>query len=439
MIIGSGAREHAISVAYEKSKRVDKIVVAPGNDFISFRRNKDVICDNQCSLSDIDSILKMAYRHKPDFIDVAQDRAISIGAVNRLTAEGFFVFGPSKDASRIEWDKEWSRQFMEKNGIPHPCYKSFVSREPAISYAIKRIGQAKLANSVYIKASGLCEGKGALKSETIKEVVENIDNMQNFGIAGSTFVVEDGLNGEEFSYYAICNGLNFKTFQSAQDNKTIYSSDRGKQTGGMGANSPCLITSGLEREIENKFISPALKGLVENGTPFTGILYLGGIVCSDGIYCIEYNARWGDPECQVILPFIENDYFDIVSHLSIPPSTKKEIPEIKSSNGVRLCVVGSALGYPESYSDASHKRIYGLEELIEAGDVYVFGAGIKEEYGHFYTYGGRLFNIVAEGKNILEAKEKAYNAMSRINIEGNNLHYRIDIGWRDVQRMFTKQ
>ncbi len=429
LIIGSGGREHAISCAYEKSQKVKKIIVAPGNDFISFKRRKDVTCDNNCSQKDPESILKIAKKYAPDLIEVAQDDALAAGTVNLLQKEGFQVFGPTQESSRIEWDKKWSREFMQRHDIPSPKFKYFKSEERALGY-VEGLYQDK-NKIVYVKAAGLCEGKGALKATNLNDALKAVKQMKNFGPAGNVFLIEEALKGEEFSYYIISDGKNYQVFKSAQDNKTVFNFDLGPQTGGMGAISPAKITEPITNKIEEEQIKKAIDGMNQEGIPYKGILYLGGIVNENKIMNIEYNARWGDPECQAILPSLETDYVDIVL-ATINGNVNSVL--IRQDNKIRMCVIGVSKGYPVDYSKSKGKRIYGLEEAMEENGIQVFGAGVKMENEKFYTNGGRLFSIVAEGDTLLEAKEKAYGVIAKITIEGNNLEYRTDIGWRDIER-----
>jgi phosphoribosylamine---glycine ligase len=202
----------------------------------------------------------------------------------------------------------------------------------------------------------------------------------------------------------------------------------------MGAVSPAKVTDGISRQIDEYLISRAINGMAAEKIAYTGILYLGGIVVDGRPMNIEYNARWGDPECQVVLPSVETDYPDLI--VACIEGRLKDI-EIRQDNKTRVCVVGASRGYPDDYSSALGKRIYGLDDAMKLEGVTVLGAGIEIHDGKFYTAGGRLFNLVAEGNDILDAKSRAYAAMARINIEGNNLHYRTDIGWRDVERFLA--
>lgn len=435
MIVGSGAREHALSHAYEESPQVGRIIVSPGNDFIAFRREKEVLIDKNCSLKDPASILALAQKYKPDIVDVAQDDALALGTVDLLRENWFLAFGPTKDSARIEWDKKWSRQFMQRHDIPHPTFKYFTSPQEATMFA-EHLYTRNPTTLLYTKATGLCAGKGALKSESLEQAIENIQKMKSFGSAGEVFLIEQGLVGEEFSSYAISDGEHYHIFKSAQDNKTVSDNDQGDQTGGMGAVSPAMVTAPYAEMIENELIAKAIKGMAAEGNPYRGILYLGGIMTEAGPMNIEYNSRWGDPECQAVLPSLQTDYVRMVKECLGVAGWKGDLRMIETSQDskTRVCVVGASRGYPGDYSAAKGKEIFGLEEAMKMKDVLVFGAGIKIEDGHFYANGGRLFNIVGEGNNIVEAKGKADEAMKLVNIEGDNLHYRTDIGWRDAER-----
>ncbi len=435
LIVGSGAREHTISQAYEKSSQVDRLIITPGNDFIAYGRQKEVIADKECSLKSPESILRVVKKYKPDLVDVAQDDALAAGAVDLLQESGFQVFGPTRNAARIEWDKRWSREFMQRHQIPSPNFRYFYSESPARDY-VQQLYSEEPTKLLYVKAAGLCAGKGALKSRSLEEANRNVEKMKEFPDgADGVFLIEDGLTGEEFSYYAISDGKNYYIFKSAQDNKTVLNFDEGDQTGGMGAISPAMITESITNEIDEQLISRAISGMVSEGIPFKGILYLGGIVAEGRPMNIEYNARWGDPECQVVLPSLETDYVDVV--MACLEGRLKEV-DIRQDNKTRVCVVGASRGYPNDYSKARGKGIYGLEEAMKMDGIAIFGAGVNVRDGKFYANGGRLFSVVAEGNDILEARQRAYSAIAGINIEGNNLHYRTDVGWRDVERFLKR-
>ena len=425
LIFGAGAREHAISRAYEKSPQVEKIIVAPGDDFISYNREKEVIIDGTCNLRNPRSMRILAEKYKPDLIDVAQDDALASGAVDLLQRCGFAVFGSSRRAAQLEANKAWSRDFMKRHEIPSPDFMVFDSERKAKDYA-EDLFRKNPTKVVYVKASGLCGGKGALKATSMEETFERIKQMKNFGKAGKSFLIEDALEGEEFSYFAISDGENYKILGSARDYKRALDNDKGEQTGGMGAVSPARATEGIEKEIERELVSKAIRGMGKEGVPLKGVLYVGGTEIKKKPFCIEYNVRWGDPECQVVLPGLQNDYVDVVK-----ASIEGKLNEINliHDSKTRVCVVGVARGYPDAnspeYKNSQGKRIFGLEDVMKIPEIEIYGAGIKIEDGKFFVDGGRLFSIVGKGK---DASDKSYDAISRIRIEGDNLHYRRDVG-----------
>jgi len=431
MIVGFGAREYVISTAYERNSGVEKIIVAPGNDFISYKREKLVVSDGDCNLKSPGSIRLLAEKYKPDLIDVAQDDALASGTVDSLLKHGFNVFGPTRKAARIiEAEKRLSKEFMQRHGIPTSDFQVFRGINGVKSKIyLERLFLKNPDKIVYVKASGLCGGKGALKAKGKDETKKRIMQMNDFGKAGEYFIIEDALEGAEFSYFVISDGENYKTLGSAKDYKRSFENDFGEQTGGMGAISPAKITEGIEEEIENELVSKAIDGMRKEKIFYKGILYVGGILVDGKPFCIEYNARWGDPETQVILPGLQNDYIDVVQ--ATIDGRLNEI-DLVHDGLERVCVVGVAKGYPDTksaeYKNSQRKRIFGLEEVMKISGINVYGAGIKLQNGKFFVNGGRLFSVVGKGKNLKEAREKSYDAISRIKIEGNNLHYRKDIG-----------
>ncbi len=432
LIIDGGARGHALSRAYEKSRHVQRIIVAPGNDFIAFRRTKEVIVDRNCNLNDPQSLLKIAQIYNPDLIDVAQDDALASGTVDLLKEHGFKVFGPTREAARIEWDKNWSKEFMKRHDIPTAEFMSFTSEAPAIEYVTSHYRKYP-STVLFIKATGLCAGKGALRATSLDEAISCIKQMKTFGTAGETFLIEEGLFGKEFSSYAISDGTSYKVFHPAQDHKRVNTFDTGDQTGGMGAVSPTCIATPYSSLIEETMIKRTIKGMETEGIPYTGILYIGGIVVNGKPYVIEFNARWGDPECHVVLPSIDTDYFELITAAL---DKRLDNIDLQINSKQRVCVVGALRGYPGESSTYKGSRIFGLVEAMDIPGVHVLGAGMSLKAESFVANGGRLFSIVGEGESITEARQNAYAAISTVHIEGNNLHYRTDIGWNDVEAYY---
>lgn len=427
LIIGSGGREHALATAYAKSEKVDQIIVAPGNDLMPITDTK-ITTDSSAGLLNFDGLLKIAQKEKVDLVDVAQDEVLAAGFVDRFQKEGFTAFGPTQKAAQIEWDKDWARGFMKKYGLPIPHYESFTDQEKALAYIDQRPEQL-----LFIKASGLALGKGVIRADTKSQAKEAILQMSSFGKSGKTFLIEDALIGEEFSFFAICDGTNFVITKPAQDHKTVNDQNLGPNTGGMGCVAPAIIvTDKIRKEVEEKIFKPFMKRMQQEDRPFSGILYLGGMVTKNGVEIVEFNARWGDPEAEVILPSIKNDYLDIVESVLQKNLAKTKIV---FDNKVRISIAGCAKGYPQDYSAVKGKEIFGLEKAMKLPGITVYGAGIAKKNDNWIVTGGRVFHLVAEGKDIVEAQKRAYDAMKKINIEGNNLHYRTDIGWRDVERV----
>lgn len=426
LILGSGGREHALALAYSKSKRVREVHVAPGNGLMNFQ-NEKVTIHPTVSVLNLPKIIELIEKEQIDLVDVAQDDPLALGFVDKLQNLGIPCFGPTQKAAQIEWSKDWARNFMQKYRLPIPVFKSFDNQKEAIAYV------KSLKNQVfYIKASGLAAGKGAIRAENKKEAVEAIKSMKQFGKAGETFLVEECLVGEEFSLFALCDGENYVIAKTAQDHKTVYEADRGPNTGGIGCVAPTgLINPKIIKEIEVKILKPFMKGMREEKRSYSGVLYLGGVLTQSGVKVIEFNARWGDPEAQVILPSIKTDYVNIVEAVAM--ETIQELP-INFDEGVRISVAGCSRGYPGDYSAVKGKEVFGLNAVLKLPNITVFGAGIKREGKRFFADGGRVFHLVAEGKDINQARKRAYEAMSMISIEGNNLHFRTDIGWREVER-----
>ncbi len=438
MIVDSSARAHALSATYEKSPNVKRIIVSPGNDFIKYKRLKEVLVEPG-KLTDPQSFLAVAQKYKPDLVDVCQDDALAYGTVDLLQANGFTVFGPTKDAARLEWDKAWSREFMSKENIPRPDFVTFTDEEAGIEFA-RAVYKSVPGKLLFIKAAGLCAGKGAIPARNLEETIVAVETMKSFGPAGKTYLIETGMFGEEASVYAFSDGLNFSVVRPAQDNKRLGNFDEGPNTGGMGAVAPAgSITTSLKESIAREIISPAIAGMHGRKIPYRGVLYAGiMVVDEDGKLVpkvVEFNSRWGAPESEVVVPGIQTP-MDQIAYACI--NQKLNTIDIKEDDKTRVCVVGAVRGYPDNAAvDAAKKRklrIYGLEEAMRIFGVTVYGAGIKMDDSKFYVNGGRLFSLVAEGFDIRDARAKAMHAMSFISVEGNNLHYRTDIGWRDVER-----
>ncbi|MDP3974144.1 MAG: phosphoribosylamine--glycine ligase [Candidatus Daviesbacteria bacterium] len=426
MVIDGGGRGAVLVDKYGQSKYVGRILVVPGNDLMQINTNKKVMIYPNLKTTSTKEILEICKREKVDLVDVAQDNAVEAGLVNKLTKIGIPSVGSTKDAGQIEWDKAWARKFMKKYQIPSPVFYKFDNEKDGINFAKKNPGKRW-----FIKASGLAEGKGAIAVTSLNEAISAIKEMKRFGKSGRTYLIEEWLEGEEFSAFALCDGKNFKVVGYAQDHKRANDGDRGPNTGGMGCvSNPLVVNQNIKKQVKEIF-RKTINGLKKEKRPYKGVLYLGGTVVGSEVYVIEFNARWGDPEAEVIIPSIQNDFYEV--GMAILNGKINDL-RLKIDEKVRVVVAATSRGYPVDYSGTKGKKIFGIEKLKKI-EIKIFGAGIKENNGNYVVNGGRVLYLMAEGKGVLETQKKVYNAMSLINIEGNNLHYRKDIGWRDIQRL----
>lgn len=427
-VIDGGGRGHALVDKYLQSKEVIKVIAVPGNDLMLLSKNVKIF--PQFKTTDIDQIVLICRKEKVDLVDVAQDDAVAAGIVDELKKQNIKTFGPTKAAGQIEWDKAWARKFMKKFHIPSPKYKIFKTRKEGINY-IKKQKEGKW----FVKASGLAAGKGALYAENNHQAINKINQMKNFGKAGETYLIEECLEGEEFSSFAIVNGERFEIAGYAQDHKRLFDNDKGPNTGGMGCSSPpMVITKEIEKQVR-KIFKKTVMGLFKIKRPYTGVLYLGGIIVNGQVNVIEFNARWGDPEAQVIIPSIKNDLFSLKGLV-----LKAKRVKLEKDDNYRIVVAAASKGYPGNYSKIVGKEIKNLGSIIRHAEqrersIRIFGAGVKIKDKKYVASGGRLFYVMGEGKNVEEARKKAYDALSQVSISGNNLHYRRDIGYRDLERL----
>lgn len=422
-VIGDGGREAALVHKYSQSPQVGRILAIPGNDLMQINSKVPVITFPKLTTTDVKKIVNVCKKYKVDLVDVAQDDAIASGVTDQLTQLGFNVSGPTRAAGQIEWDKAWARDFMKKYKLPIPLYKIFNSQSKALQF-IKKGPNKKW----FIKAAGLARGKGVIPAENKKEAIEAIGQMSKFGKSGETFVIEEALVGEEFSVFAVSDSNTFQIIGCAQDHKRLYDGDLGPNTGGIGSVSPALIVSkNIYRQAE-RIIHQTLNGLKKDGRTYKGVLYLGAMVVAGKVFVIEFNARWGDPEAEVIVPGIKNDIFEMGMKIA---QGKLGGFKIKTDGLVRVAVTGSS----RSTIEVKKRKLFGLNESIKIKGVTAYGVRVSKIKGEYFALSGRLFHIVGAGKNITEARQKAYGAISLIHIEGNNLHYRTDIGWRDVERV----
>ena len=438
LVVDGGGRGAALVHKYAQSPHVDKIIAVPGNDLMQNNTDKPVQIYSKLKTTSVPEIAEICKKEHVGLVDVVQDNAVEAGLVDRLQAMGVSVVGPTRAAGQIEWDKAWAREFGQRQDIRQPFFKICLSQEEGIRFLESQPDQ-----SWFVKASGLAEGKGALPAKNNKEAIERVREMERFKDAGKIFLIEKWLKGdddspgEEFSAYIFSDGENFKFAGSAQDYKRANDGDEGENTGSMGCNSQALLlTPDLLQEIESNIFTKAINGLRKEGKLYKGVLYLGGMVIREGgrqrPYVIEFNARWGDPEAQAIVPGLINDFFEV--GMAVANGDIRSL-QLQTDGKSRVVVAGASKGYPGNYEAVKGKQIFGIKEARKVKGVRFYSAAIKEDRGRHYANGGRLFYIVGEGNNVIEAQERAYEAMSFITIEENNLHYRTDIGWRDVQRL----
>ncbi len=415
LVVGSGGREHAIIRKLKESPKVDKIYAAPGNGGIA----KDAECIN-ISAMDKEGIVAFSKENAVDLVFVAPDDPLADGMVDTLIANGIRAFGPRANAAIIESSKVFSKNLMKKYGIPTAEYETFSEPAKAIEYIEKR-GHFP----VVIKADGLALGKGVIIAKTLTEAkaaVKEIMEDKKFGNSGNNVVVEEFLTGPEVSVLAFTDGIALKPMVSSKDHKRAYDNDEGLNTGGMGTISPNPYYTDEIAEICRKTIfEPTVAAMNSENRTFKGCLYFGLMITPDGPKVIEYNARFGDPETQVVLPRLKTDLVDIIE--AVIDERLSHI-DIKWSDEATACVVMASGGYPLAYKKGL--EITGLDENGQVEGAEVFHAGTKLEHGKFLTNGGRVLGITGKGATLDEALEKAYNAVKKISFE--NVHYRTDIG-----------
>ena len=413
LVIGSGGREHAIVDAISRSPKAEKIYAAPGNAGIASLAELVAIKD-----TDVDGIVAFAKSNAIDLVVVGPEVALAAGVVDALSAAGIKAFGPSKAAAQIEASKEFAKDLMKKYNIPTAAYEVFDNYDNALAY-VKEKGLP-----IVLKYDGLAAGKGVVIPETMEEADAALKDMlvdDKFGHA--SVVIEDFLDGPEFSFMCFCDGENVYPMEISQDHKRAYEGDKGPNTGGMGAYSPVPIITKEDLDYSYKNIMvPTAKAMVLEGVPVKGVLYGGLMKTKTGVKVIEFNSRFGDPETEVVLPRLESDIIDIF--LSIIDGRK--IDKIKWSSEQTLGIVLASKGYPMDYKKGC--KIEGLSDVKSK----VYHMGTKMENGEFYTNGGRVLFVVASGKDLREAKEKALADVKKIKCD--NLFYRSDIGHRALNK-----
>lgn len=416
LVVGRGGREHAIARKFSESNRVSTVFVAPGNPGMS-----DVATPISIEENNQEKLLEFAIDNHIEWTFVGPETPLLDGLVDAFEAKGLRVFGARQNAAEIEGSKSFAKDLMKKYDIPTATYETFTSFEQAKAY-VKQMGAP-----IVIKANGLAAGKGVVVAMTEDEAIEALSEMminEKFGSASSSVVVEEYLEGEEFSLLSFVNGDKVYPMVIAQDHKRAFDGDKGPNTGGMGAYSPVpqISEAIINQSIENVLEKTAL-AMINEGRSFTGILYAGLMVTEQGPKVIEFNARFGDPETQVILPRLKSDLVTVLEAVM----EKRDI-ELEWSEDAVLGVVLAAKGYPESYRKGA--VISGLD-LIDS-DIHVYHSGTsKDSEGHTVTNGGRVLFLSSKAKTLSEAKQKVYKEIKKISCD--DLFWRTDIGYRVIR------
>jgi phosphoribosylamine--glycine ligase len=419
LLLGSGGREHALAWKIAASPLVTKLWCAPGNAGIA-REAECVGLD----IADHVAVIDFCKRERVEFVVVGPETPLAAGIVDDLAKAGIKAFGPSKQASRLEGSKGFTKALCTECGIPTGAYGRFTSAADALAY-VRQQGAP-----IVVKADGLAAGKGVVVAMTMGEAEAAIAMMFDgaFGAAGTEVVIEEFLSGREISFFALSDGDTAIALASAQDHKRVFDHDQGPNTGGMGAYSPTpFVTAEVHDQIMSRIIQPTVAGMKARGTPFRGVLYAGVMLTEQGPKLFEYNVRFGDPECQVLMLRMMSDL--VPAMLASCDGQLKNF-DLRWFPEVALTVVMAAKGYPGDYRKGT--PIGGLDDAAKIEGVEIFHAGTIAKDGHLLANGGRVLNVCATGKSIREAQERAYAAVDRIRWpEG---FCRRDIGWQAVER-----
>ncbi len=421
LLVGGGGREHALAWKLAQSPGLGRLIAAPGNPGIAAHARCVPVKDTA-----LDELVALARQERPDLVVVGPEAPLAMGLADRLRAAGFPVFGGSAAAARLESSKAFAKDLMARHRIPTARFETF--RDAAAARAFCR----KLGAPLVVKADGLAAGKGVLICRSLEEAdaaVARCLEARAFGDSGLTVVVEEFLEGEEASFFALSDGTAVLPLAAAQDHKTVWDGDRGPNTGGMGAYSPApVMDPAMEARVMAEIVRPTIAAMAAEGTPYTGVLYVGLMITREGPKVIEFNCRFGDPECQVLMPRLEED----VLALLLAAATGKGLPpSLAWSRRTSVCVVMASAGYPGSHETG--KAITGLEEAAAQPGVTIFHAGTARAGGALVTAGGRVLGVQALGDDVAAAIRNAYAAVERIRFDG--AHYRRDIGHHALRRL----
>ena len=411
LVVGSGGREHAIVWALSKSPRVTELYCAPGNAGIAALATCVPV-----GATDVETMVSWAVEHQMDFVVVAPDDPLALGMVDALEAAGIPAFGPRKDAAVIEASKAFSKELMRKYHIPTAKYATFTDMDQAIAYIHDQ------GAPIVVKADGLALGKGVTVAATEEEAVEAVRAMMadnKFGASGSTVVIEECMVGPEVTVLAFCDGEHLVPMLSSQDHKRAYDGNQGPNTGGMGAITPApCYTPEIAQRCVKEIFEPTMAAMKAEGRPFQGVLYFGLMLTAEGPKVVEYNARFGDPECQALLMRLDTDLMDIFE--ACVKGTLDQV-DIRWKREAACCLVLASGGYPLTYEKG--KVIEGLDQVADA---VVFHAGTAEKDGRIVTNGGRVLGVTALGEDLEAAIRNAYQAAQPVHFD--QMHFRTDIG-----------
>lgn len=415
LILGSGGREHALAWAVMQNPKCDKLIVAPGNAGIA------MIAD--CAALDIEdggSVVTFAEENSIDFVIVGPEAPLAAGVADRLRDAGLLVFGPLAEAARLEASKSFTKEICDAASAPTAAYGHFTDAEAAKAYVRDQ------GVPIVVKADGLAAGKGVIIAETVAEAEAAIDDMFGgaFGGAGAEVVIEEFMQGEEASFFVLCDGTDVLPIGTAQDHKRVGEGDTGPNTGGMGAYSPAPVMSdAVIAKAMNEIIKPTMAEMANRGTPFQGILFAGLMIENGQPRLVEYNVRFGDPECQVLMMRLGGQAFDLLHACA---EGRLAEARVNWADDHALTVVLAAKGYPGSYAKGT--VIQGLDGLPEDSFHMIFHAGTSEKDGQITATGGRVLNATARGATLQEARDKAYAMVDQVNWPDG--FCRRDIGWR---------
>jgi phosphoribosylamine--glycine ligase len=419
LLLGSGGREHALAWKMAASPLVEKLYCAPGNAGIA--QEAEIVALDP---ADHAAVIAFCKANRIDLVVVGPEAPLCAGVVDDLEAAGIKAFGPSKAAARLEGSKGFTKDICRKHNIPTAAYERFTSAEPAKAYLRKH------GAPIVVKADGLAAGKGVVVAETIEQAEAAIDMMfeGGLGAAGAEVVIEEFLEGEEASFFALCDGTTAIALASAQDHKRAFDNDQGPNTGGMGAYSPApVMTPQMTRRTMTEIIEPTMRAMVEMGAPYKGVLFAGLMVTKDSPKLIEYNVRFGDPETQVLMLRLMSDL--VPALLAARDGVLKDF-NLRWYDDAALTVVMAAKGYPGDYAKGS--VIEGLDAAAQVEGAEIFHAGTKAADGKILANGGRVLNVCGTGKTVAQAQQRAYAAVDRIDWPGG--FCRRDIGRRAIER-----